>query len=80
MSHIAKKFKNLYVLIHFYQENRFSLLKLCECLPSDVNEFKSEDYEIENWNPKRTLEVMWDGALYPAHFLQFGGKFSSIIF
>ena len=76
MANIAKKFRNLNVLIHFYEEKRFSILKLKDCLPKDCEEFSSEKFKIQDqWNRERRMEVEWNGSSYPAYFLQFGGKF-----
>lgn len=54
---LAKKFKNLNVLIHFYEENRFSILKLKDCLPQDNEQFANETFDIATWERSQKVEV-----------------------
>lgn len=65
---IAKKISNFYALVHFFEEKKFSVMKLKDCIP------QIDDFNLDTWDPKEIIEVLWDnGEPYPANILQFGG-------
>ena len=43
-----KKIRNLNVLIHFYKEKWFSILKLKDCLPKDCEGVTIEKFKIQD--------------------------------
>ncbi|GBN34635.1 hypothetical protein AVEN_129380-1 [Araneus ventricosus] len=44
-------------------------MKLKDCIPQI-----DDDYNLDTWDPKEIIEVLWDnGKPYPANILQFGG-------
>lgn len=63
--------KKQFVLVYFFQEEKYSILKLKDAvLPSQL-----ENFDMNTWDPKQIVETKWNDSLYPAKFLQFGGKF-----
>ncbi|XP_054717081.1 uncharacterized protein LOC129226495 [Uloborus diversus] len=71
MVRFTKKLNDLIVLVHFFEEDRFSIMKLKDCLPKDTLDFMNENFNIEEWNRDKVMQVSWDGICYPARFLQF---------
>lgn len=68
--------KNLLVLVYFYEENQFSVLKLRDAVDSS----QLAEIDVKLWDPKKSVETKWDNHYYPANFLQFGGKFRLFYF
>lgn len=58
-----------FALVHFFEEKKFSVMKVKDCLPK-----LNDDYNFSTWNSSEEIEVLWDnGQPYPANVLQFGG-------
>lgn len=60
---------NAFILVHFFEENKFSVLRLKKSVELDKN------LEICKWDPSKKIDVLWHGTTYPGYILQFGGKF-----
>lgn len=63
--------KNLYVLVFFYEEKKYSILKLKDA----VSQSDLLIMDLATWDRKQSVETKWEDGTYPANFLQFGGKF-----
>ena len=77
MASIGKALKNFYALINFFEERKYSVEKLKNVVTTSCKHAFECD-EIQNWtgwNSSEVVDVPWsDGNVYPAYFLQFGGK------
>lgn len=64
----------MFVLVFFYEEKKYSVLKFKEAV-------KNSDLQMMNlhtWDTKKSVETKWRDGVYPANFLQFGGKFQIV--
>ncbi|KAG8172632.1 hypothetical protein JTE90_001700 [Oedothorax gibbosus] len=69
---MAKNLKHIFVLIHFYEESKYSVERLKDVIVPPTTEFFQEDCDLQKWDTSKTVEVPWNGLEYPARFLQFG--------
>lgn len=69
---VGNKYANIFTLLHFFQEKKFSLMRLKEVVPEGM--LISDDYDLSKWDTNLVVSVKWDnGFSYPARILQFGG-------
>lgn len=72
---IASKFTSFHVLVHFYDENNFSILRLRDAVTANSPFFLNEENDLGSWDPSTEVESFFADAVYPAKFLQFGRKY-----
>lgn len=72
---ISSKFTSFFVLVHFYDENNFSILRLRDAVTANSSFFLNEDNVLESWDPSTKVESFFADSVYPAKFLQFGRKY-----
>lgn len=67
--------KNCLVLTHFFEEQKYSVMRLKEAVSSITkNKLLHKDFDPTTWNASETVKAAWAGKMYPAKFLQFGSK------
>lgn len=74
---IASKFTSFFVLVHFFEENNFSILRLRDAVTANSSFFLNNENHLEQWNPSTEVESFFADDVYPAKFLQFGRKYYS---
>ena len=70
---VGMKFSKFYALINFFEEKKFSVMRLKDCVPHGM-EFR-DDFDFQVWDQKKIVEILWDTHTYPAYILQFGGMY-----
>lgn len=61
-----------FILVHFFEEKKFAVMKTKDALPKNI----LEHVDINTWSTSATVEVKWQDNCYPAHLLQFGGMYN----
>lgn len=71
MSNLLKKYAaNLFVLVDFFKDNTFSVLRLKDALtPNTTNYIFNEDFELSSWDPNLEIKSRYGDNIFPTRFL-----------
>ncbi|XP_054721958.1 uncharacterized protein LOC129231617 [Uloborus diversus] len=66
--------KNLlsYVLVHFHEENNFSVLRLKDAVTPETEARFTDEVDLCTWDAEEVIHSKYGEDIYPAKFLQFG--------
>lgn len=72
VGNVGNKHAHIFTLLHFYEENKFSIMRLKDVIPKGME--IADNYDLKKWDSTQVISVKWDnGFCYPARILQFGG-------
>lgn len=72
LGNVGNKYGNTFTLLHFFEENKFAIMRLKEVVPEGIE--ITNEYHLKQWDRSQVVNVKWDnGFSYPARILQFGG-------
>ncbi|KAG8158374.1 hypothetical protein JTE90_020372 [Oedothorax gibbosus] len=66
---VGKKWKNIFVLIHFFEEKKYSVISLKDATPAGID--FPDDFNFAEWDCSTVVNAVWVDDVYPAYFLKF---------